>query len=815
MKKKCKKYQVGGIGKPKPYILDEEGQYLANKFARDARVGRKEGDQEPLLFFKKNEIDRSFLDEKIMQTGYEDPGFGLASDILKGVNFGVGAIADVINNAKNIKQERERYFSSFERINDPSFIQNDLPIYTKFGGGFPRDKALKILRDKEVNGKPLTDKQRKFFAVMAFSKKKAEYGIDTTKTKTDSTAYWLAKDLEAINKGVKMAPYSGPGLDREQYLKHIDAIGYQSTQAPQAKDSSKNRQTTSTKYVIKKLGVGGDVEEVEGLPKEMHDQAWIEAEAGEVYKQPDGQVLKIDEDGDRHEDGGEMITNVERVLEDTSTTRKDKISKSLVVTPQDMKNMFGVVVKGNLSHSEALEVANAQVEKQTSKVKGKLKKALEALEVMPSNKYTKNSLELNTIELSKYPSKEDMFDTLFEHQESLKEEQNMKQAKYGISLPMAEDGLEILYKKANTIGASKNDILAFQKAFHSDPRTKKYAENLVANRGNITTFGKKNKYSQTDIRQNEDGLMGRTTEQYFKYFNDLKKAETIPTKRNIGPGTVPDILSRGYTTIDPSIEGNIEEDVQQPFKGTQYSDFNEPLNATDLLAPALAFLSADRIPANYNPSSFKKVDPRLENVLPYLQQGQRDFNSISAQLDNSGSGQANAVNLFAQKYATDVNTMATVADRNLQRQSTADMYNAQVSDKQSVADQQSRAIFETQQLAGIEAQRQQKLRSLDEIFQRVNLNRKQNREGDLLMKLFPNFDSRGNYNGNQRYIAPQTGSGATSATDAGRFKTVPVDLGNGKISLFTIDLMDPKQRPVSNNKDMTNTRNATPRYLPK
>lgn len=682
------------------------------------------------------------------------------------------------------------------------------------GGQFNNSDMLELMQE---GGIP----QR--YKAMGFSR------VGQKKASTRDGKKWMV----LAKKGDKYKVVHGGAKGMSDYTKHKDEDRKDRFwKRHNAGAPGKSKDPFSPLYWHKRFGTwqeGGEIPEVEGLPDGMEHQAWIEAEAGEVYQQPDGQILKIDEDGDRHEDGGELITNVERVLEDTSTTRRDKKSKALAITPDKMKAMFGMEVDKNLSHSEALEVVSKKLDKDTSKIKSKLNKVLKALDTMPSNKYAQNSLEFNTMELSKYPSKEEVFDMLFEHQESLKQERDMKQAKYGIQLPKAQDGLELLYQKAKTPGAKKADIEAFQKAFHADSRTKSFAQNLIDSRKNITSYGKKMGYGKGNLKMNEDGLLGETTTSYFDYFKNnvaapapvaAPAAQPAPVEAPAAPAVDPmagidyglwtggDEAPAATTSTTTTKEVKKDEE-EEPLNATQYSDFNEPLSWTDIASPSAAYLSADRMPARYNPAKFSKVTARMENVLPYLQQGQRDFNAITAMVDNSGSGQANLANVFAQKYAVDNQTRGAVTDRNLQRQSQADMYNAQVSDKQSVADQQARAVFEQQQLLGMEAQRKQKLQSLDEIMKRVNLNKKQNREGDLLMKLFPNFDSYGNYNQNRRYLS----SGATreasgGATSQSRFTPVQIPMPNGQMVQMLLDNMDGKVRPISNNKDMSNTRNS-------
>ena len=869
--KKIKKYYLGGAPLSQDTVnsvVDSYNEDLMNKnraqrheLLKDTNVG---GFREYITQQRRLDAENA--------AGKPNVNFneqlGIASDILKGTNFAVGTFADIFNDASNTEKERKKYISTLQTVKDPSFVQNDLPVYTKFGGGgFPRDVAFKILRDKKVGGKPLTDKQRKFFATMAFAKKKAMYGEDTsddlemmqnggiperyksmgfskvdTPKRTPSAAKSHAvviKDGDAY-KLIRFGQQGVSGSPKKEGESESYKARRESFKARHSKNIAKGK--TSAAYWANKVKWqdGGQVPEVDGLPENRKYMATIEAEAGEVYKQPDGQVLKISEDGDRHEEGGEMIANVEKVLEDTSTSRKDKKSKSLIVTPEAMEDMFGVVVNKNLSHSEALEAATKELNKKTSKIEGKLKKVLDSLKDMPTSKYANNSLEMNIQELQKYPTKENLFDTLFEHQESIKEQQDMKQAKYGIELPKAETGLDDITIKSpdktggrtpsgennNNFNFTQEDINRYAKRLGlRNDTNKNFQEDLYnyATKNNPEVIDQMWKlYGNTT-----QGINTKTSNSVSAFADGNPKARTMFVLGNIlKTSPKEDLISFSPKTgYSPGIRdaapkskadltmGNISKDSSATYNIDNKDMFNEPLNATDLLAPALSFLSADRIPANYNPASYKKIDPRLENVLPYLQQGQRDFNALTSKIDsNSGSEVGNAVNTFAQKYAIDTNTMATVADRNLQRQSSADIYNAQVSDKQSESDQRSRATFEQQQLLGMEAQRKQKLTALDEIFQRVNLNRKLNKEGDLLMKLFPNFNSQGNYNGIKRNFSglPTIMGAAGKNSPENRYVGYTATDGAGRQVPMVFDTVT--GRPMNVSQNQNNVRQQAPRY---
>jgi hypothetical protein len=176
---------------------------------------------------------------------------------------------------------------------------------------------------------------------------------------------------------------------------------------------------------------GGDMRVTQGLPPSMHHMANIEAEGGEVYQSHDGDFTKIDDQAPSHEEGGVMIGDAQRVLEDTSTSRKDKHSQKLKMSPDEINTVFGVKPKRPMSHAEAFEFINEQYDKQ----RDKFNKAQAGLNDMPIlDKPSITSAKLNFQNRKGVPSKDDVFNTLFDHQESIKAVHaipNDGQAKYG------------------------------------------------------------------------------------------------------------------------------------------------------------------------------------------------------------------------------------------------------------------------------------------------------------------------------------------------------------------------------------------------
>jgi hypothetical protein len=62
------------------------------------------------------------------------------------------------------------------------------------------------------------------------------------------------------------------------------------------------------------------------------------------------------------------------------------------------------------------------------------------------------------------------------------------------------------------------------------------------------------------------------------------------------------------------------------------------------------------------------------------------------------------------------------------------------------------------------------------------MNRKLNREGNLLMEMFPNFNSHGRYNGVQRYFVP--GSGNQMTNMSGVHPEYAYDGMGGQVRMF-------------------------------
>lgn len=652
---------------------------------------------------------------------------------LNAIALGTGAVANTINEYKTRADERRKYINSLQQpydIQNP--VQNDAPLYTKYGGklcmypfgGGPltAEGAKEMLRDGTAHGKKLTDKQKRYFGYIAGGgKPEAKYGVDLPETK--------------------------------------------------------------------------------GLP--TRKGATIEAEGGEVYQQPDGNIIKIDDNSPSHEQGGVPINNVERVLEDTSTTRKDVDSKALKLTPTDINSMFGVKPNRSLSHSETLEFVNDKLQKKQKKSFNKFNQTLETLDQNPNDKYASNSLDMNSEYISNLPNKEDVFDTLFDNQETIKNDMNIQngKAKYGKYITKAIYGIDdpITLKNPDKgggrtpTGRNNNDFhftaaelehMAKQfglrydtnKNFQSDlydavlklPNGKQIIDTMWSGDANMKGFGNTNQGIKTKQVMNKqafvDGdpkartmfLAGKLAEATPNGLPDIK----IP-RLNLPPEDLT-LTPPVDNNANPNVDNPVQTNAPEPFnlKPTVPSKFNEPLHWYDTAAETLGLLENERTPTVLNPVQLHHVTPKLLNPLPALQAGQRDFNAVTDKLPSTGAGMSNATNAFAQKYSIDNQILGQYENNNNQIENQARYYNAGVDDKQSEVDAQSREQFERKQLGSMEAQRQQKLTLLDSIFTKIAQNHALNRNGNLIQQLAPQYDQYGVKNDNKYTFS----TGATPST---------------------------------------------------
>lgn len=559
-----------------------------------------------------------------------------------------------------------------------------------------------------------------------------------------------------------------------------------------------------------KRQTGGGLPVTKGLPAGQEHLANIEAEEGEVYQDKSGKIIKIDPKAGSHEEGGVMIPDADRVLEDTSLDRRDKASKRLKMSAKEVATIFGPKPKRPLTHAKAFEFVTAEYGKQVAT----FNKAQARINDNPDfDKYAANSTKLNFQNREFVPDSQDVFDTLFAHQEAIKTVHGIENDgtnKYGgyktkkvrvTGLPQAQAGFDpsVVPEDNPDFGLYKgpknksNMYTPTGKTSEAKLSDKQIADAYTAAGVNVKGLKgaelQKSIYSylidnQPDVLKsilseygaNKKAISGKVDKK-LKAFTDPMNASQDDLKKAL-PYLV-DSLPGARIPL-PSVEKNTQTDQPQPgpaqpanaparpqlrpkdpnvninpnFKQQPENKFFEPTNWYDL-APGLMELtdSLTRDPELYNPVQLHQLKYKLLNPTAALNANQSDFNAVAQQLGNqnigAGASAANLSNLYAQKTKANQQVIGAYENENTGITNREIDYNTGVRDRQSLADAKSRETFYDNVLKSRDNQRLQKLQAVQDISRVQQLKARQNTSGNLVLKMTPAFNQSGDYNGYQ------------------------------------------------------------------
>jgi len=517
----------------------------------------------------------------------------------------------------------------------------------------------------------------------------------------------------------------------------------------------------------------------------------VEAERGEVF-QNNGDVLKIDDDANSHEQGGVNI-QAEKVLENTSTLRKDPISKALKLDKEVISEMSGFKAKRGMSHSEAYTFEA----KETANLQGKFLKAItKTIENPKSDKYAITSAHLNTeLGLGQLPTENEIFDKYFNDQEKTKEDMGFYdtklEAKYGKKLPMAKDGIINPYRKGKTktpTGANSNfqgtnedwktyvDMWSENMGKNYDPNNYKgvydlqwdaYNYSLENNPDEIRNMWKTYGLNEAAKQNGKDYDVNNLTDEQLldlrsSYTDGLAGVRMLPPVHRDKFSPVEPITPRQSTQAAPALptipgstpplvpnetvpSTNTSPVINNPVK---QGEFNQPMEWFDTLGPNMQILkSLRRDPELYNPVNIAQLKLQQQDVRPALQNSQAEYNAASANLGNDSVSAAQKAQMFSNKLRVDNQVIGQYENANKQIQNQETQYNTNARDRQEAANAQSRESFYTKVLQGRAKQEEQLLTGIDALAKTYAERRAFNNNANLLMKLAPNFNAKGEYNG--------------------------------------------------------------------
>lgn len=820
MKKTKKKYQIGGNTK----MTDAEAEKIRQQLAEwdkangitDSSVPQQHSDPFYGSALSQNSPQVNPPVKGLTDTNQELVGDGTRdfSQGFKALNaaaLGVTAIANSYNTIRNDRKNRRQYIDALQNPASVNFNEdglNKIPAYYK-AGGMNKKYSMK----KQMGGTSITPQHMKDWnAFTQYAKQKGYSNNPDLDIKTKNVGEQYLNEYRKINPttsidynmvqpiqqslqdyrnsslaNIKAGRGSfAPGTNENNYLSRLSKVDNWlgtntiNSQFPSAYiDSFQNGQFQNRKNLgfasTAKLQMGGDPNE--GNPAEL--------EQGEVFQDGDGQINKISDQAPTHEQGGVDVPNVQRVLEDTSTDRKDKASKLLKLIPTAVKGMLGFKPKQSVSHADAHDKAVDFYNKKSTAIINKVALNAESRRTNDHDMYALNSIKFNAIALKELPKEQELFDTLFQHQEGVKaafgiSDAGKKMQTGGYSFqPYAGDK----NWKGNASKHTKEewDAMATDLGFEGG-NTKEFQQFLINQQGDVNDNGTTQPNFQPLIgglhsqfgnpkappsgKYVDNWLDGRLGHRWDATFDAWKLSKSNPSPNIQLPALTLNTPTEQNAPVE-SLQPNTAPQAPTPLLQTGRVDnrFKSPLKWYDVAGELSGIASDTEAPVNYNPAELHKLQLKLQNPLPTLQQGQADYNAGIKAIQGTGASSGvqlgNMADLFAKKYAFNNQVLGQYENANVGVKNQETQYNTQVADRQSGLDQQARDAFEQKVLGGKEAVRQQKREDWGSLFSKIAQNAKFNKEGNLLMKLFPAFTQTGDYDGYQHKFHSPVGGGST------------------------------------------------------
>lgn len=528
----------------------------------------------------------------------------------------------------------------------------------------------------------------------------------------------------------------------------------------------------------------------------------VEAEKGEVYDN-DGDILKISDSAPSHDEGGVNIV-ADRVLENTSTRRKDEMSQALKLSKEQVSLMSGFEAKKAMSHSEAYEFEAAKNAKLQKKFLDAIVKTTSASKV---DQEGINSAKLNVeLGLSKLPTENQIFDKYFESQESIKNDMGFYDGKLEAKYGKAEDGYYNPYKtgkqktptgKNSNFPADKDAGLYIQNwnqvlgknygindvyPLQYDSYTYALENNPDAVRDMWKTYGLNNKAQQNGVNydvnnlsndqllslreQYTDGLLGtRLLNGFLPEATVTAQREPLANRQISSPNLpLPEVATPPITpqTQSPTVGQALGQAAQ-----TVAEEFRSPMQWYDTIGPNMQILSAlRRDPELYNQVNISDINLQQQDVRPALNNNQAEYNAAIQNLSNDSVGAAQRAQIFSNKLRADNQIIGQYENANKQIQNQETQYNANARDRQEAANAQSRESYYTKVLQGRAKQEEQLLTGIDSLAKTYAERRAFERNANLIMKLAPNMNEKGEYNGVPVRFASSSGTQPGFATNS-------------------------------------------------
>lgn len=560
--------------------------------------------------------------------------------------------------------------------------------------------------------------------------------------------------------------------------------------------------------ILYKYG-GGTVEDADIVPQRFRSSGQVNAEVeeGEVVEDQEGNIEYVNPNdphaGKHGAEGGALMVDAYRVLEDTSNKRgrnswKDK---TLRLSPEEAEKVTGIKFKKSTSHAGALMKADqAYGEK-----RAKYTKAIDKVNKMRHpDKLAMSSAQLNLKMGMKLPTKEVLFDKLYDHQEEVKYATGIdsgEKMQYG-GIRMAQFGSEWPPK-------NKAEMERLKKMFFQttpapvDPKVPGVTPppyNPMLQITNETL--RKAPLGTGSNRTAWDKIQGN-----FQYPGEVRDvipgykppsaAPVVPAKSTAsGSGSVkkntahvqpikisiPGDLSAGEETQmlkEPKTFGSMISDsvtqIQNNLGGIRGGSrpMNEPVTGSSSAVtatqrrsagyvpekmdaldykPLVDALTLRKAPVRFTPIDLERMKLKRISARPMVDQINSDFRSALA----TTNGDTGAVSsLLARKYEATNQALGNVQNANNQIFNQEEMGNTEISNKESLLKNQNLDQFDAKiatRNANYDSVRNEMMNSF---YSNVRANRQFNRNAKMMLE----FAGRGMYDQEGQFI-PGSGYGS-------------------------------------------------------
>lgn len=440
--------------------------------------------------------------------------------------------------------------------------------------------------------------------------------------------------------------------------------------------------------------------------------AKVEMEKGEIWMDNDYKIHEVPKTGRTHEEGGElaMIENLYGLLSvnmvlSNSKRLKDELSNQLKIDGKTLSDYFRNIVD------------------EDSKKQSKLVKAININKIRLFDLIAQETVTLNTKHLSDIPSQEDRFINIFHKQEETKQEFEFKsKMKYG--------GKNI-YRDGGLIPQNR-----IKEDFDLN-----YRINQLMNRSkSILDFINNN---LEDLLELEVKALRPIKELFLLLYILVNLIEFKNTLDKFKPKDLKSLSSDEKKKFDiRDLQKYLLENIKKVL-----------LTNSDLLLTKLALANAlVRELEFYNLSDSRYVNLKNQNVLLQLERNNQDYYAALQSLLNNLIGYANAANLFGQKISMNAQLIGNNQNVNNEIDNKQELMNTEIYNRQSLSDQQARGIFNENVQKSKSNQMAQLLELNDSISSMKKQNELFNNNFELTQRMFPNFDTRGRFKGDNYLI---------------------------------------------------------------